>query len=381
MTIPVLKLPDPKVRMTLSELTEVQAVAGGHISFSLTLLCPLHCAHCFVNASPARRSATLSVESAIGYAEQMSSLYTHGIRSIGFTGGEPLMASRQLAILSEAAHHADIRTGVVTSAFWAKTAESARETVQQYHCIQDWNISVDVHHQKFVHRKWIQNAYDAILNQNREVTIRFTYINDPLRDEELRLLEFITTLQEASFSSQRTRSVGRGAQLGIDHSHRYNPWCKPCLTTGMVVRYDGSIAPCCLNLVESRNHPFQLGKADTRSLQEIHSAFMSIPLLQLIRVIGFSEVIRWIHEGGYADRLPDPLPDEVCEICAILMTDRKMADLLIEKTSSSDIQLKIAILCSQILKENFMLHAVMDRFPDMSHQINDIEKWIDNDDA
>lgn len=381
MTIPVLKLPDPKVAMTLSELNDVQAIAARHLSFSLTLACPLKCAHCFVNASAAQRSATLAVEAAVGYAEQMTSLYDHGIRSIGFTGGEPMMAARQLSILSEAAHHADIRTGVVTSAHWAGTPKSARETVRQYRCIQDWNISVDVYHQKFVRRQWIRNAYEAILEHNRDVTIRFSYINDPPQDEELRLLEFITTLEEASFSSQKVRSVGRGARLGIGYSHCYNPWRKPCLTTGLVVRYDGSIAPCCLNLVESRNHPFQLGKADARPLKDIHSAYMSIPLLQLIRVIGFSEVMRWIHEGGYGQRLPDPIPDEVCEICAIIMADKQMADLLVEKTSSALTQFKIAILCHRILNEDFMLQNVINRFPGLSYEIDDIKKWIDHENA
>ena len=44
--------PNPKLALTLRELSACQHLARTHITFSLTLACPLKCAHCIVDAGP-----------------------------------------------------------------------------------------------------------------------------------------------------------------------------------------------------------------------------------------------------------------------------------------------------------------------------------------
>ena len=357
----MIQLPDPKVALTLGELKAIQAIAAGHLTFSLTLACPLKCAHCIVNAAPDLGKTTMPFEVAQGYARQMAELAEYGIRSVSFTGGEPFLARRQLEVLAEAADRAGIVSGVVTAAHWAKSHESARKVVEQFASIRCWDISVDVFHEEYIGLDCVKNAYDALIAQGRRVTIRFTY-SDPPTEDELRILGFISTLSEASFSCQRVRAVGRGSFLDVKTEHHYNPWVKPCLTQGMVIRYDGSISPCCLNLVEERRHPFQFGDARARPLKVIHQDYMSMPLLQIIRSIGFSELMRWLREAGLDARLPKELPDEVCELCSLMMRDKVVADFLKQKTSEPEVQLRIAVISSQVLGENQMLSAVLERF-------------------
>ncbi len=79
--------PSTRVTMTLDELGKMQAVAGIHLTFSLTLACPLSCAHCIGDASPDKGKTTMPVEIARHYAEQMPELFDHGIRIIGLTAG------------------------------------------------------------------------------------------------------------------------------------------------------------------------------------------------------------------------------------------------------------------------------------------------------
>ena len=356
----IIQIPDPKVALTLAELKAIQSIAASHLTFSLTLACPLKCSHCIVNAGPELGKTTMPFEVAAGYAEQMTQLAEYGIRSISFTGGEPLLAPRQLEVLANAANRAGIAGGVVTAAHWAKTLDSARATVARYSAINCWDLSVDVFHEEYLGLECIQNAYDALLEAEKRVTIRFTY-SDPPTEDELRILEYITTLKDAAFSCQRVRAVGRGSDLSIEPSYKHNPWMKPCLTQGMVIRYDGTISPCCLNLVEERRHPFQFGDARSRPLKVIHQEYMSMPLLQMIRAIGFADLMRWLEEAGLDSRLPKNLPDEICDICSLMMRDRTIADFLVQKTSDPEVQLKIAVTASRVLGENQMLTTIVNR--------------------
>jgi len=364
----MLQLPDPKVAMTLDELRSIQGGASTHIAFSLTLECPLRCSHCIVSAAPEKARSAMSIETARAYAAQMKELAAAGIRSISFTGGEPTLAFRQLRIMADAAGDEGIRCGLVTSAHWARTPESAHSMISRLSAVRDWDISVDMYHQQFVPLEHIRNAYDVATADERQVTIRFTY-NDPLTPEDEKILEFITKLEDASFSCQRVRALGRGANLSLRENDMYNPWIKPCLTQGMVVRCDGSIAPCCLNLVEERNHPFQFGDARLRPLKQIHEDYMTSPLLQIMRVLGLAELFRWAHAEGLGHRFPERLPDEACAICGLMMRDNEIAGFLSRKASDPEMQLKTAVLLSRVLGEDQMLRVVLDRFSGLKDQL------------
>lgn len=366
-----IELPNPEVAMTLDELSAFQNVAASHLTFSLTLSCPLRCAHCIVDASPEKTDTTMPLDVAEYYAAQMTDLYSYGIRSMSFTGGEPFVARAQLKVLSEAAAATGITCGVVSAAPWARTRSSADKTVAAFPGIRCWDISADAHHEPYVSRDAIRNAYDALLAAGRRVTIRYSY-SDPPSDADKDLLEFIAELDQARFAAQRVRAVGRGATLGIQVGHRYNPWLKPCLTQGMVVRYDGTISPCCLNLVEARSHPFQLGDARVKPLTELHAEYLAQPLLQLIRSVGLRDLYVWIQEAGLDSELPPLLPDEACEVCELFMKNERIADYLKQRAEEPTMQLKIALITFKTLGEPQLLAAVLDRFRDRQ---DEIEGW------
>jgi hypothetical protein len=237
--------------------------------------------------------------------------------------------------------------------------------------IRCWDISIDEYHEEFVSLQQIRWAYEAAIEHELRVTMRFSY-NEPPTEAELRILEFITTLKEAGFSCQRVRSVGRGTELDFPESQQYNPWLKPCLTQGMVIRYDGSISPCCLNLVEQREHPFQFGEAIARPLREIHRDYLGMPLLHFIRAVGFSDVMQWIIDADLRDRLPSTLPDEACAICAIIMRDQTIANMLVDKCNEPEMRLKIAVMAMKVLGEDHMLKSLFDRV-DLHQNSKDLE--------
>jgi hypothetical protein len=365
----MIQLPSPEVALTLDELSAFQNVAASHLTFSLTLSCPLRCAHCIVDASPDKAATTMPVPVAEHYAAQMTDLAAYGIRSISFTGGEPFVARDQLKVLSEAAAGADITCGVVSAVPWARSRASADKTVAAFPGIRCWDISVDAHHEPYVSRQAVRHAYEALLAAGCRVTIPYSY-SEPPSETDQELLAFVSELDQARFAAQRVRAVGRGAALGIEVGHRYNPWLKPCLTQGMVVRYDGTISPCCLNLVEARSHPFQLGDARVRPLTELHAEYLAQPLLQLIRSIGLRDLYGWIQEAGLDSELPALLPDEACEVCELFMKNPRIAGYLKQRAEEPTMQLKIALVTYKTLGEAQLLAAVIERFRDRRDEVD-----------
>lgn len=352
--------PDPLLPLRLDEIVAVQASASNHLTFSLTLACPLKCGHCIVEAGPDKGHTTMPLEVAERYAGQLSELYDKGIRCVSFTGGEPLLALRQLKVLSEAAAAAGMRCGVVTAAHWARTPEAAAKTVRHFSDIAQWDISIDSYHEPYVPFDNVRRAYEAVREHGGHAAIRFTY-HDPLRPDDERILKFINTFaDEADVCSQRVHAVGRAEDLDLEESQKYNPWTKPCITQGMVVRYDGSVAPCCINLVEARKHPFQFGDASERPLAETFGDYMKHPLLQMLRVVGFSDVMSWIKEEGLDDEVARPLPDDVCDLCPKLFKSPKISSALAERAALPENRLRTAVLASRVLNEHTMLQATVD---------------------
>lgn len=356
MTIAV-KTPDPKIALTLQELTACQHLARTHITFSLTLNCPLRCAHCIVDAGPDKAATTMPLAVAARYGAQMPALARHGIRGICFTGGEPLVARAPLRVMSEAAAAAGIDVSVVTAAQWAATPDRAAGLVAQFPAISCWDISFDAHHLPWVDIHHIRNAVTALRAAGRRANIRVTY-SDPMTEADRRIMDDLAAIGEADCVAQALRPVGRGEDLHAPRPHGWSPWIKPCLTQGMVVRYDGSVSPCCLNLVESRAHPFRFGAPLVEDLVQVHRRFLTDPLLQLIRALGFGPLRDWIEAEGLAHLLPDPVPEEVCELCTAIMHRPELARLVQARAAEGEVPAKIAVIAAKVLGETDMLRAV-----------------------
>lgn len=349
--------PDPKVALTLEQLTACQHLAATHITFSLTLACPLKCAHCIVNAGPEKSHTTMTLEVAERYANQMQDLANYGINGVSFTGGEPFVAKLQLSLMANAAAKAGLQVSVVTAAHWARTEARAEALVKRFPSIACWDISYDAYHQPWVGISHIKNAASAIRAAGRKATVRVTY-SDPMTKADHKVMADLHGIAEIDCVAQSMRPVGRGAEVHEPVEHGWTPWIKPCLTQGMVIRYDGSVAPCCLNMVESRAHPFDFGDPRQVKLTELHRKFASDPLLQLIRAIGFSQIREWIYEEGLEHLLPDPVPEEVCELCTAVLHEPRLASLAMRRATTGDTPLRVAIIAAKVLGEKTMLQEL-----------------------
>lgn len=351
-----MKLPPARAKVTLAELAKEQAAARTHLTFLLTLACPLKCEHCIVNAGPDMGRTTMPLEVAEWYASQMPELYQYGIRMLSLTGGEPLLARRQLKVMSDAGDAAGMICGVVTAAHWAHSHKRATAVVKSFPGIHLWDLSLDAYHLEFLPFQRVRTAYEAVKECGRAAALRFTF-RDPLTPQDRQAMEFLDSFADpADIFSQRLRSSGRAANVPVIELLDQRTFMKPCVTKGMVVRYDGTTAPCCVTLVEERRHPFQFGDPRKRRLRDMHADYIIDPLLQMIRVLGFGEIVGWLKRAGLELVLPERMPEDVCDLCPYIVTNQIATNLLNELCSRPDIRLKIAVLANQVLDEPAMLH-------------------------
>lgn len=303
--------------LTGGELLELQKQATKHISLSLTEACPLRCAHCLVASVPAEEwdSVTLPLETARVYAGQIAQLRTAGIEKISFTGGEPILAFKALQLLTKACAEEGISTTVVTACHWATSSRSATRMVRTLHHIDHWHLSSDRYHSQFLPVGSVLRAADAALSEGRSAVIRMTAPLPP-DGEDQRLYD---QLKEALPDNvpilvQPVSRMGRAEELDVQTTSGQAK--APCLSSGLLVRYDGTVSPCCSSLSGQRTgHPFPYPLATGAGLPNTYQAWLADPLLRLIRSVGFAPILTWVREGNPGHPIFRKLPGHPCQIC------------------------------------------------------------------
>ncbi|WP_066633685.1 radical SAM/SPASM domain-containing protein [Desulfolucanica intricata] len=358
-------IPDNRISLTQDQLALFQNFGAKHISFSVTLACPLSCKHCIVGAGPHMQHTTMPLEHAEFYASQMKELAEQGVKSIGFTGGEPLLASKQVALISEKAAAAGLDCGIVTSGFFAEDKQTIIKLAKKYPAIKIWDISIDAYHVKYVAKNKIKLVYQVLNSLGLKANLRFTY-HIPMTEQDRELYDFLKTFAEPNdLFSQKLRNYGRAGSINMTLQPENVNWNKPCMTPGLVIRYDGSVAPCCCSLVESRKHPFQFGSALERRLTDIHRDYMCHPLLQHIRILGFSELMRWLVDTDYFYELPEQLPVDICDLCPVIFEHPDISKYLYRRASKPDNILRTAVAAFRVLQERVMLEEAVKKFSNL----------------
>ncbi len=304
----------------MGSLARLQRDSLRHLTISLTEACTLKCKHCIVaSAQGPYKLYTMPDERAVKYVREFRALKNRGVELITFTGGEPFLAPRQLSLLSEAAVENQIECAVLTSCYWAKTKRAARKIVARFPYIKRWHLSTDVFHEEFVPRDHILYAADAIHESNKFVMIRMTNAI-PVSEEHRELYGFLRSRlpDTVPFHIQPLVNIGRGVDIETKTMKGSGPqW--PCIPLSPVIRFDGTVSPCCAHLINERaDHPFQYGNADDVGLARIYDKWRTDPLLRFIMAAGFVPLLKWAREmfpqqGILADSSANP-----CDYCVSL---------------------------------------------------------------
>ncbi len=352
---------DEEYEQLENQRTEQQKRYGELFAFSITRQCPLKCDHCIVNSDPISKKHKVNCENFKIIVKNI--VLQKKIKQLSITGGEPFSIPRQLMYVSNQASKNKIKVGVVTSAYWAKTPESAEKTIENFSDIDAYAISTDIHHQKYIPLQNVKNAYFAIKKHNKKVDIRIAHQYNPTDSEKKVITQVQSFVKDPSeIKTQTILPFGRATQFMESDSLNFGPSISslPCFSNAPLVLENGIVEPCCGALTALKiKHPMILGDLITDSIQDIRDNAFKNALFQHIRLWGFRDLIPLIKKSKWKKCLPQLVgQSDTCSTCALIFSNPELADYLMEKSNELSFQFKVGLGMYYYFDNNKMLKFI-----------------------
>lgn len=320
---------------------EALALSSRRIGFSVTQGCPLRCRHCSVSAAPDLHKNRYTDLFTQRIVEQIPDLASAGIISIDFTGGEPTLVPQFVSPVSRKAAEYGITTGIVTAAHWAATSQQAHAMLARLNAIDHWDISTDVYHIEFVSLSSVERAFKLLKDAGKTPIVRIAH-HETITHADALLIDQVMKFADRNVSFQPIGPVGRAEELVSSEISDEQSWdAGPCPTTGLLVQWDGRVAPCCAPAShESHDHPLWLGNANNMPLSTLLRQWRVHPLIQTLRVWGFQPLRDWFAEDGLLDA--GILRHRVCDLCVSWLRDPVLCKHAAKRANMLDHRLKLA---------------------------------------
>src|SRR5690606_6350014 len=90
-----------------------------YIAVMVTRRCNMTCAHCSVESAPRVESADPPKEQLLDILRQAAAA---GVKTVQFTGGEPMIRQKLLLQLMHEAHRLGLHSALTTNGYWGKNA-------------------------------------------------------------------------------------------------------------------------------------------------------------------------------------------------------------------------------------------------------------------
>jgi hypothetical protein len=242
-----------------------------------------------------------------------------GLKYLTLTGGEPILALDAVHVLVAAASAHGVAAFVVSSGAWARTLDTARRVVQRAGAVANWDLGVDGWHTAQMPIERIDYALTAILETGGTATVRIC--DSPDATEAARIWNKVNTVVRgrAAILRQSVRRIGRGVEAIASKAGGGGTLPRrPCVSTGLFVRADGSTGPCCSGLAyEARDrHPFTYGEIRRPgALMAAWQAWRRDPLLRIMRLASLAALEGWLPDTVLTEAR---FPEDPCEACVAL---------------------------------------------------------------
>lgn len=299
--------------MDLAELVGLRPVPCGGLLVTLTRRCPLSCAHCSTNSSPATAQRP-DPEHLLRFIASFSARDRPEV--VMLTGGEPLLLPELSARLAALARAKGSRVALLSGMFFARGGYIPDRIMRAITALDHFSASMDVHHEREVPRANVLSALRAVLDAGIPASVHLTgtspddpYLADAVADVRRAFADRVPLLVN------EVRPVGRGAHMvpasppgpGVSLT-------APCtLAAWPVVAFDGTVAACCNQwAVDLRPVPahLRLGHIADDDWPAIRARSLGSPVLRMLRSVG----PRRLH-ARYAT---SPAPDGYCRSCLAL---------------------------------------------------------------
>ena len=324
---------------------ERQSMKPKELVIHLTLQCPLRCAHCCVDATMSR-SGHLD-ESAVLAAIDDAALID-GLERVSFAGGDPFL---HVGIMEAAVRHATargLRSGAVTSAYWATSSEKALAVLRPLveAGLDRLTLSYDDAHAPFVSAQKIVDAYEAARTLNIEILISVAVepgakitvewmrrLLSPLPEARVVFIEsVINSTGRAAVEATTEQREGRRRHDGVYRG--------PCTSVfrQISLHEDGAVTPCC-GVIPTRDR-LRVGTIERDSIRSSTDRALRDPLFRWIAFEGPVEILKQITRGT-ATPMNDDDFDGICHACDVLFTSEENLRLLDEALPRKEFSLRV----------------------------------------
>ena len=295
-----------------------------NIVIVLTSRCNAACTHCSSSCGP-EESQALSLGEIRRLMDDAVALAAGEPVLFALTGGEPFLDLPHLLQVLEHARALGAEATCVTNAYWATSAERAREVLArvQQAGLNVLAISTSVFHERFVRRERVERALGAARDLGLDCTVKYirprsdprspSEVDDWARRagatgvQDIGLLPYLRSgaaLPASEFVSRPGVPEGR------------------CPGAAFTVREDGVALGCCTPGAETDF--FALGSLRKDSLASLTSRFEHSGKYRILREHGPAWLARRAMERGLGDRLR-PSYSSVCDLCAHIGSDPLLA--------------------------------------------------------
>jgi len=316
------------------------------LSFLTTDGCNANCVYCGIQKSS--KPQRLSLETMHDYTDQAR---RYGIRSVSFTGGEPLLLGEDLFDAISYAHKAGMFCGLITNGSYAKDEETGKEMAKRLFDsgLGALKISMDQSHSEFVPYEHAFNALKGALQYNLGPNIGVTDLKsthfrnwsmlrrvaEDLGGEFENDFILIDGKKVACYEWSHAFREGEAKKLDKgEFKFRKIKYNEKCDSQAVTVRSDGKVvAPCCT--FASATHDFYvMGDAKDMTLQEaVEKANNSVIGSVLVGPFGIGRVgnVLSYSKNHNIRRLINRNYTSACEFCGTIFSDPEARELIVKK--------------------------------------------------
>lgn len=283
----------PRERFTLGDLLMARTRVCGGVYLTLTMRCPLSCAHC--SSASTTKSPQFDELPFLALAESFSPESAPGV--VVMTGGEPLMRPRLVRAIADHTRRVGSKTVIATGGFFAlqkrvgsplKTALAGADLVV---------FSMDAYHEREVSRSHLLDALDRVAELGPAVAVQLTgltstdpYIANALDAIDSRFGDEVPVFVNLLAAVGRATDLPEMAALDEPGALRQFAQPNPCaLAAWPNVAADGAVYACCNSDMASGvagPRGLVLGHAATDSWHQIALRSTTSPFMRAIRSLG-----------------------------------------------------------------------------------------------
>ena len=283
------------------------------LGISISLACPLSCAHCITGSGP-RVQNEMSVAEALKYIRDAAGAVNH----ISFTGGESFLNLRKLEILIREAKKQDFIVSVMTSGFWARTPARTLKilTLLKENGLDMIGVSLDRFHLEYLNEYNSINIAEAGEELGLQVAIRVII---QAEDNYGKQVERLLKHTQAKVHVNYLVCLGRATNLPeSDFKFSKKPPREICETvTAVEIVPGGNVYACCgpgQYMIDS--NPLFLGNAQTDNLYDILERGLKNSFMKVINTRGPYGLLEDIREYGYGDVIKiRSIYKDACQLC------------------------------------------------------------------